>query len=451
MRLFDVAMVLCGAAVASQIRFAYVAEQSFYVAFVAFAAAFSLALFPSFDVYGSPRGRSALGLVREVSLGWLIVQGCALALMFSLHRLDAVSRLWFAYWTAISGGLMIVGRLIIHAIIANMHNAGMSLNHVAIVGCGAHCDSIVEKIDRARYSGFRATVAFNATPASGHINARIPVFEEHEAFVDYVRSHDVHEVWLALPLSQEHTILRFVNAFRDDLVNLRFIPDVRSLALFESGVSRLLDVAAIDLLASPLSRDARLKKEIFDRGFALAALIVLAPLLIGIAIAVKLSSPGPVLFKQRRKGADGRIFTIYKFRSMRLHAQDAGILRQATRNDPRVTGVGAFLRRSSLDELPQFFNVLCGDMSIVGPRPHALEHDDLYQKVVPGYIHRYRIKPGITGWAQVNGFRGETDRIEKMEKRVACDLYYLLNWSFGLDMRIIVTTVFKGLRGTNAY
>lgn len=127
------------------------------------------------------------------------------------------------------------------------------------------------------------------------------------------------------------------------------------------------------------------------------------------------------------------------------------MLRQATRNDPRVTRVGAFLRRTSLDELPQFFNVLRGDMSVVGPRPHALEHDDLYQKVVSGYIHRYRIKPGITGWAQVNGFRGETDRIEKMEGRVAHDLYYLGNWSFGLDMRIIAATIFKGLRHTNAY
>ena len=450
-RLFDVAMIVCGAAVASQIRFEHVAEQNFQVTFVALSAAFSLALFPGFDVYESSRGRSALGLVSQVSLGWLVVQGCAIALMFSLHRLDYVSRLWFAYWTAMSGGLMIAVRLIIHAGVAYMHKAGINLHQVAIVGCGEHCDSIIQKIDRAKYSGFRATVAFNAAPDSGAFNPRVPVFEDQDAFVEYVREQHVQEVWLALPLSQERTILRFVNAFRDDLVNLRLIPDVRSLALFESGVSRILGEAAIDLAASPLSKSSRLQKDIFDRGFALAALIGIAPLLIAIAIAVKVSSPGPILFRQRRKGADGRVFTIYKFRSMRLHAQEAGVLHQATRNDPRVTRVGAFLRRTSLDELPQFFNVLRGDMSIVGPRPHALEHDDLYQKVVPGYIHRYRIKPGITGWAQVNGFRGETDRIDKMEKRVAHDLYYLVHWSFGFDMRIIVATIFKGLRNTNAY
>ena len=451
-RLFDVAMIVCGAAVASKIRFEHVTEDNFYMAFVAFAAAFSLALFPSFDVYESSHGRTVLGLVCQVSLGWLVVQGCALALMFSLHRLDYVSSLWFAYWTAMSGGLMIAARLIMHATIAYMHNAGINLHRVAIVGCGEYCDSIIQKIERAKYSRFRAAVAFNAAPDLARLKMRVPVFEDLDAFVNYVRTRNVHEVWLVLPLSQENTILRFVNAFRDDLVNLRLIPDVRSVALFEGGVSRLLGEAAIDLVASPLSKNGRLKKEVFDRGFALVSLIAVAPLLISIAIAVKLGSRGPVLIKQRRKGADGRVFTIYKFRSIRLHTEKAGVLHQATRNDPRVTRVGAFLRRTSLDELPQFFNVLRGDMSIVGPRPHALEHDNLYQKVVPGYIHRYRIKPGITGWAQVNGFRRETDRIDKMEKCVAYDLYYLVNWSFGLDMRIIVATVVNGLfRDTNAY
>jgi Undecaprenyl-phosphate glucose phosphotransferase len=226
---------------------------------------------------------------------------------------------------------------------------------------------------------------------------------------------------------------------------------VRTLALFEGSVTNLLGVPTINLAASPLPPNAMMQKEIFDRFFALGALLAVSPVLLACAIAVKLSSRGPVFFKQRRKGADGRVFTIYKFRTMRLHAQKAGVLEQAKRGDPRITRVGGFLRRTSLDELPQFFNVLRGDMSVVGPRPHALEHDDLYQKVVSGYIHRYRIKPGITGWAQVNGFRGETDRIEKMEGRVAHDLYYLGNWSFGLDMKIILATIFKGLRHTNAY
>jgi Undecaprenyl-phosphate glucose phosphotransferase len=439
-----------GALVASQIRFDDISQRSFYLAFVAFAAAFSLAVFPAFGVYASWRGRSKGALAGQVALSWLVVQVCAMALMFSLHKIDFVSRLWFVYWTGMAGASMIAGRLVTHSVLARVRHAGLNLQQVAVAGCGEHCDEIVRKIDTAPAAGFRASAAYNVK-AGTTMNTRVPVFEDHEAFANYVRTQNVGEVWLALPLTEERTILKLVDEFRNDLINIRFMPDVRTLALFEGSVTNLLGVPTINLAASPLPPNAMMQKEIFDRFFALGALLAVSPVLLACAIAVKLSSRGPVFFKQRRKGADGRVFTIYKFRTMRLHAQKAGVLEQAKRGDPRITRVGGFLRRTSLDELPQFFNVLRGDMSVVGPRPHALEHDDLYQKVVSGYIHRYRIKPGITGWAQVNGFRGETDRIEKMEGRVAHDLYYLGNWSFGLDMKIILATIFKGLRHTNAY
>ena len=194
-----------------------------------------------------------------------------------------------------------------------------------------------------------------------------------------------------------------------------------------------------------------LPKFVFDRLFALGALAALAPLMLVIAAMVKLSSPGPVFFRQKRKGIDGHQFEIYKFRSMKVHAETAGKVTQATRGDPRITAVGAFLRRTSLDELPQFINVLKGEMSVVGPRPHALEHDDIYKNLVRGYMQRYRIKPGITGWAQVNGFRGETDRVEKMRDRVRFDLHYMQNWSFTLDLKIVAMTMWKGFAGQNAY
>ena len=452
-RVFDVALVLAGAAVASQIRFDYLAQSGFYWALVMFAAAFALAIFPAFGVYESWRGRSKLVLAGQVSLAWLMVQGSALVLMYSLHRIDFVSRLWFSYWTAVTGGLLIAYRLITHAVLASARSAGMNLHQVAIVGSGSQCDAIIRRINAAPTTGFRATAVYNARPDVSPVTSQgVPVFDTVDALAGYMRTNDVHELWLMLSLSEEPLICSLVNEFRDDLVNIRFMPDVRSLALFEgSGVIDLLGVPAINLVASPLSASSMLKKEIFDRLFALNALIALAPVMLAIAIAVKLSSRGPVLFKQKRKGADGRVFTIYKFRSMRLHTEQKGTVRQATRNDPRVTKVGAFLRRTSLDELPQFYNVLRGDMSVVGPRPHALEHDDLYQKVVAGYINRYRIKPGITGWAQINGFRGETDRIEKMERRVEHDLYYLGHWSFALDMRIIGATIVAGLVHRNAY
>jgi Undecaprenyl-phosphate glucose phosphotransferase len=440
--LFDVAMILSGAIVASQIRFETGSQQSFYLAFVAFAAAFALAVFPALGVYESWRGRSKRALAGHVALGWLLVQACAMVLMFSLHQIDFVSRLWFVYWTGISGAAMMAGRMVTHALLGRMRNAGLNLQQVAVAACGEHCDEIIRKMEMSPAAGFRSGAA-NASP--------VKVFEEHAAFARYVREQNIGEVWLALPLTEERSILRLVDEFRNDLINIRFMPDVRTLALFEGSMTDLLGLPTINLAASPLPPKAMVQKELFDRLFALAALIAVSPILLACAIAVKLSSPGPVFFRQRRKGADGRVFSIYKFRTMRLHEQKPGLLEQATRGDPRITRVGGFLRRTSLDELPQFFNVLRGDMSVVGPRPHALEHDDLYQHIVSGYIHRYRIKPGITGWAQINGFRGETDRIEKMEGRVAHDLYYLRNWSFALDVKIIFATVFKGLHHPNAY
>jgi putative colanic acid biosysnthesis UDP-glucose lipid carrier transferase len=194
-----------------------------------------------------------------------------------------------------------------------------------------------------------------------------------------------------------------------------------------------------------------LAKACFDRLFALAALILLMPLMTVLALAIKASSPGPVLFLQTRMGRDGRRFEIYKFRSMRVNSEPVRGVTQAVRHDPRLTRVGAFLRRTSLDELPQFFNVLKGDMSVVGPRPHAMEHNELYRHQVPGYMLRHRVKPGVTGWAQIHGLRGETDTLEKMRKRVEFDLAYIRTWSFWLDLRIVAWTAMKGWTGSNAY
>jgi Undecaprenyl-phosphate glucose phosphotransferase len=451
-RMVDVALIVASAAAAAALRLDEIgAQERFDAAFVVFAAAFVLALFPVFGVYQSWRGRSILRLVGQVSFAWIFVQGCSLVLMFALHRTDFISRLWFAYWTTIAGGSLIALRVSVRAVLGRMRHAGLNLRKVAIVGCGTHCEGVVRNIEASPASGFRVTAIYHVRPRVGVSNLDVPVCDELSAFAERIRIEGVQELWLALPLSEEGTILRMINEFRNELINVRFIPDVRSLALFDGGMIDLIGVPAINLLASPLSPHALVQKEIFDRVFAAAVLIALAPMLIGIAVAVKLSSPGPVFFKQKRKGADGHVFTIYKFRSMRLHVEQPGVVKQATRDDPRITHIGAFLRRTSLDELPQFINVLRGEMSVVGPRPHAIEHDELYHKIVEGYIHRYRIKPGITGWAQVNGLRGETDRVEKMQLRVEHDLFYLRNWSFALDMRIVAATISNGMMHSNAY
>ncbi|MBB2982864.1 Undecaprenyl-phosphate glucose phosphotransferase [Paraburkholderia tropica] len=371
--------------------------------------------------------------------------------MSIVHRAYRPDVVWIAEWALISGAGLVAFRAAESALGLRRVEHDARSRAVAIVGSGAHCRQLLRKVDSTPDSLYHVATIFDTGPDVGAAPGNVPAFRDREGFAAFVRRYGVEELWLALPLAEVETILSFTRLFRNDLINIRFIPDVSGLALFDGEMVNLDGTSAINLVGSPLSSDALAKKDVFDRIFSFCALVGLSPLLLAVALAIKLTSRGPVLFTQRRKGANGKVFNIYKFRSMRVHAQTAGVVKQATRNDPRITRVGAFLRRTSLDELPQFFNVLRGEMSVVGPRPHAIEHDTLYQDIVDGYIHRYRIKPGITGWAQVNGFRGETDRIEKMQGRVEHDLYYLSNWSFGLDMRIVLMTAFKGLVHRNAY
>ena len=205
-----------------------------------------------------------------------------------------------------------------------------------------------------------------------------------------------------------------------------------------------------DLIATPAPPALHIK-DVFDRLFALAALLLLSPLLLLLALAIKATSAGPVLFRQLRLGLDGRPFYVYKFRSMHVHRESDGRVTQATRDDPRVTPLGRFMRRTSLDELPQFINVLLGDMSVVGPRPHAMVHDDLYRRRLSHYMLRHSVKPGITGWAQIHGYRGETDTDDKMARRLALDLHYIRHWSFWLDLKIVCWTALHGWTDRNAY
>lgn len=450
-RLLDVMLIALGAALASLLLVTGVAHPILEGAFVVLDMALAILLLPLFGTYDSWRGRSKWRLVVNIVFGWIAVQLCGLAIMFLLHRTASVSRLWCVSWTLMTAGGLVASRLLVHTVLGRMRRAGRNLRMVAVVGAGAHRDSVIGNMVSSPSAGFKAVATLNTQPHSEPDFPGLRSFKRVREFAHWVRSERIEEVWIALPMSEEQMVLRLIDEFSGDLVNLRFIPDVRSLAMFDGHLVDLIGAPAVNLMASPMTPRALLQKAIFDRLFAAAALLALSPLMLAIAAAIKLSSKGPVFFTQRRKGVDGEVFRIFKFRTMRVHAEQAGVVRQATRGDPRITRVGAFLRRTSLDELPQFLNVLRGEMSVVGPRPHALEHDDQYRSLVDGYIHRYRIKTGITGWAQVNGFRGETDRIEKMQGRVERDLYYLRNWSFGLDMRIVVATVVKGLVHRNAY
>ncbi|MGZ3157859.1 MAG: exopolysaccharide biosynthesis polyprenyl glycosylphosphotransferase, partial [Burkholderiaceae bacterium] len=235
--------------------------------------------------------------------------------------------------------------------------------------------------------------------------------------------------------------------------DIRWIPDTLGIQMLSHKVGDFMGFPAVDLNRPVSSGLNGIAKELFDKIFSFIVLILLTPLFIVIGIGIKLTSPGPIFFKQPRHGLNGKKFNVYKFRSMNVHQENVGngTVIQAKKNDARTTPFGRFLRRTSLDELPQFINVLIGDMSIVGPRPHALQHNEMYKDRLDLYMLRHRVKPGITGWAQIHGYRGETDTIDKMEKRVQFDLYYIKNWSLWMDIRIILWTAFKGWTGNNAY
>jgi putative colanic acid biosynthesis UDP-glucose lipid carrier transferase len=257
---------------------------------------------------------------------------------------------------------------------------------------------------------------------------------------EFIETHGVKDVFITLPLTSQPRIQSLLESLQNTTASIHFVPDIFGVSVIQGRLEDMGGVPVVGLMVAPFTGINGFIKRMSDIVLSALILVMISPVLLVLAIGVKLSSPGPIIFRQRRTGLDGEIIEVYKFRSMR--ATDNGpVVKQATRDDPRITPFGAFIRKTSLDELPQFVNVLQGRMSIVGPRPHAVAHNEQYRKLVKAYMARHKVKPGITGWAQVNGLRGETDTLDKMAARVEYDLEYLRNWTLGLDLLIIAKTV----------
>ncbi len=266
----------------------------------------------------------------------------------------------------------------------------------------------------------------------------------------YVRKHQIKMIFISQPISAQPRIRKLLDELQDTTASVYFLPDIYAFDLMQARFDNVVGMPVIAICESPFTGFNRLVKRGSDILLAAVIQILLLPIMLAVGIAVKLSSPGPVIFRQRRYGLYGEQIIVYKFRSMRV-TEDGSKVTQATKDDARVTRVGAFLRRTSLDELPQFINVLQGRMSIVGPRPHAVAHNEQYRKLIKGYMLRHKVKPGITGWAQVNGLRGETETLDKMEARIRYDLDYLRRWSLWLDLWIVICTVKTVLKRENAH
>lgn len=279
---------------------------------------------------------------------------------------------------------------------------------------------------------------------------RVPMLGRMGDLAGYMKEKHVEAIYLALPMASQPRILSVLDDLKDTTASIYFVPDIFMTDLIQGRLTNVGPMPVMAVCETPFNGVNGVIKRASDIVISLLILVLGSPIFIMLGIAVKLSSPGPIIFKQRRYGLDGKEILVYKFRSMTTEDNGA-IVKQATRNDSRITPLGNILRKTSLDELPQFFNVLQGRMSIVGPRPHAVAHNETYRKLVKGYMVRHKVKPGITGLAQVSGYRGETDTIDKMEKRIEYDLEYLRNWSLGFDLWIIAKTVLVVLNDKKAY
>jgi putative colanic acid biosynthesis UDP-glucose lipid carrier transferase len=388
---------------------------------------------------------------KNTLVAWSLVLGILMVLGYLTKTSHLFSRPVIVVWAIVTPGAILAGHWLVRQVLFRVSESQRYIRDVVIVGM----NDISRKLAREIQSDKRLSMSFEGffddrRPRDDAANDGEPFLGNLRQLPEYVKRHKVDLIYIALPMAQQRRILELLDGLRDTTASIYFAPELFMFDLIQGRVDEVNGIPVVAVCETPFYGINGLLKRMGDLFFASLILLAISPVLVMIALGVKLTSRGPVLFKQRRYGLDGEEMLIYKFRSMTV-CEDGDAINQATRTDRRITKFGRFLRKTSLDELPQFFNVLQGRMSIVGPRPHAVAHNEMYRKVVKGYMVRHKVKPGITGWAQVNGLRGETDTLEKMKARVEYDLDYLRNWSLLLDTKIIFKTALMMFRDKNAY
>lgn len=398
---------------------------------------------------------------------WSLAFGFLLVVGFATKQTDAFSRLFQGQLYVAGYLLQMLLQYLSRQVQTRVMHRAVPAENVLIVGTGTLARYLQNKVSGNPWMNQnvvgclelpsaaespplgKAGTSFYETSDFGSLTEPniIGPLDEMLAIID---RHDVRTIYFAIPLSESALIENMYFQLLDRHVAVHWVPDIFSLLLVNHSVREIAGLPVLTLSETPLTGTRLLLKALEDRVLGTLILILVLPFFLLIALAIKLDSQGPVFFRQARKGWSGRVFHIWKFRSMLVHQPEAGIVQQATRSDPRVTRVGAFLRKTSLDELPQIFNVLNGEMSLVGPRPHAVQHDEQYSKGISAYFARHNIKPGITGLAQVRGLRGETRDIERMQQRIESDIEYINSWSLWLDFTILLRTL-GALTGKNAY
>lgn len=389
--------------------------------------------------------------VRKVVMNWLLFVCVLGGFGYASGYLFSFPQQMLLTWAATTPVALLGARLLVRytapRVIALQHNQ----HPAVVVGVNEVGMQLIQQLHSNPYLGLRVMALFDDRSGDRLLDSNsIPILGRLADLAEFVKSNHVEAIYLALPMAAQPRILSLLDDLKDTTASIYFVPDIFITDLIQGRMNEVGGVPVVAVCETPFTGFSGVVKRFSDIVLSLLILLMLTPVMTVLAAGVKLSSPGPVIFKQRRYGLDGKEILVYKFRSM-TSTDNGTVVKQATRDDQRITRFGAFIRRTSLDELPQFVNVLQGRMSIVGPRPHAVAHNETYRKLIKGYMVRHKVKPGITGWAQVNGYRGETETVDKMEKRIEFDLEYLRNWSLSLDLWIIIKTALVVVKDRNAY
>lgn len=406
-----------------------------------------LILYDAFHLY-KPKRISG----RRVEAGNIFLANMVglLGFIFVLYicRESNFSRQMLFLFTGINFVGLVIERNAIRIMLHKIRRKGMNLKHMVLVGCSSAAEGYIERITQNPQWGYQVHGILDDNTEAGSIYHGVPVIGRTDDVENILEKNDLDEIAITLSLAEYYKLKKIVAACEKSGVHTQFVPDYTDIIPSRPYTEDLLGLPVVNIRYVPLSDTFNsMVKRVFDIVFSIVAIIIFSPLMIATAIAVKTTSPGPVIFRQERVGLHNRPFQMYKFRSMEVQSPEEEKKGWTTRNDPRVTKVGKFIRRTSIDEFPQLFNVLKGDMSLVGPRPERPQYVEKFREEIPRYMVKHQVRPGMTGWAQVNGYRGNTS----IRRRIDYDIYYIEHWTFGLDIKILFLTIFKGFVNNNAY
>ena len=381
---------------------------------------------------------------------WVIVYLLVILSGYFSMSVEQMSRKVMLWWFFVTPAVLSLMALGLQTLIVQFYARGNRRRKAVFLRFHQAAGVLSKRMQYEPLLGVDPVGYFDSVQLTGDDAPPLPWLGDLTEAVSYIHAHRIDIVFLGLDMAESPAARALMEALQDSTVSIYFIPDSKLFGVPGVQVTEMVGVPLLVVAETPFLGLAQALKRLMDIVISSGLLVALSPVLLGVAVAVKMSSPGPIVFRQKRYGVGGREIDVYKFRSMRV-APPSDHVKQATQNDDRITKVGRIIRKTSLDELPQFFNVLQGSMSIVGPRPHAVQHNELYRKLIPGYMLRHKVKPGITGWAQVNGLRGETETVDKMRRRIQYDLVYISHWSVSFDIRIILRTALLVFKDQNAY